>query len=405
MSTDEGTFELTSGDVAAANGLTRRWFASRAAMPSAASGLGIWPLLGVLASGAVGPTLDELLAAAGLDADRAAAAPELLLRAVRAMPAVRIALGVWAGARVALDPDWVAGLPVGAVGSLTGDLVADQAALDAWADEHTDGLIDRMPITLDEEIRLVLASALLVRTTWATPFEETYAPFPTGPWAEQRHQVLTASYDRDVLRVGDDASVLTVIGRDDVDVLLAIGRENLDPGEVMARLLDAAGEPAWGRSSTELAAGDRAVGVEAAEYLAPRPQTGPEVAARTVAFTVADEIDLTGDAEALGLVHACDARFASFDRLAAEPLVVSQAKQACTATFSATGFEAAAVTAIGMPFAGALPPQDRHRHVRATVTFDRPFAYLARHRPTGLVLVAGWVAEPASAAALPSLHE
>jgi hypothetical protein len=28
------------------------------------------------------------------------------------------------------------------------------------------------------------------------------------------------------------------------------------------------------------------------------------------------------------------------------------------------------------------------------VTFDRPFGFLAVHRPTGLVVVAGWVAAP-----------
>lgn len=27
-------------------------------------------------------------------------------------------------------------------------------------------------------------------------------------------------------------------------------------------------------------------------------------------------------------------------------------------------------------------------------TFDRPFGFVAMHRPTGLVLLAGWVAEP-----------
>jgi hypothetical protein len=29
-----------------------------------------------------------------------------------------------------------------------------------------------------------------------------------------------------------------------------------------------------------------------------------------------------------------------------------------------------------------------------SVTFDRPFGFLAVHRPTSLVLVAGWIAEP-----------
>jgi serine protease inhibitor len=78
--------------------------------------------------------------------------------------------------------------------------------------------------------------------------------------------------------------------------------------------------------------------------------------------------------------------------MAAQRLYVSQARQSCTAVFSATGFEAAAVTAMGMAYMGF--PQQTHEHVRTVATFDRPFAYLARHRPSGLVLVAGWVAQP-----------
>ncbi|WP_051704144.1 serpin family protein [Glycomyces sp. NRRL B-16210] len=396
MGTDEGTYQstLTAADVAAANDLTRRWFAARPEVPAAGSGLGIWPLLAVLATGAVADTRDELLAAAGLDAERAAAVPALLLETARTAPALRIALGVWAGSRVTLDPDWTAGLPGSVIGSLTGDLVADKAALDAWASDNTDGLIDKMPIELKDEILLVLASALLVRTTWTTPFDELRSPFPAGPWSNLDHRVLTATYSQDVLRVGEDASVLTVRGDRDIDVLLALGRDDLEPREVFSRLLDAATDPAWGRSSTELAVGERAVGVEVTEYLHAYPQTAPEVAAQTVPFTVDADLDLIKDAAALGLVLASDGDRARFDRLAAQPLVVSQARQSCTAVFSATGFEAAAVTAFGMAMAGALPPQDRHRHVRATVTFDRPFAYLARHRPTGLVLAGGWVTEP-----------
>ncbi|MCD0446903.1 hypothetical protein LO763_25105 [Glycomyces sp. A-F 0318] len=391
---------LTPADVAAANDLTRRWFAARTEVPAAASGPGVWPLLAMLAAGAVEDTLEELLAAAGLDADRAAAVPGLLLEGARNSRAIRLALGVWAGAGAALDPDWTAALPVGTVGSLTGDPAADEAALDAWAREHTDGLIDRMPLDLDEQIRLVLASALSVRTAWTVPFQDAYASFTTGPWARPGPcEILTVTYHEDVLRIGANASVLTVRGEDDIDVLLAIGLDDIAPGAVMARLFAAAKNPAWGRSPAELEPGRRGPGVRIVESFEEQPQSAPEVTARTVAFTVAADLDLLEDAEALGLELAADGDLAQFDRLAAQRLFVSQARQSCTAVFSATGFEAAAVTAVGMAYMGGLPPEPPrpHRHVKAVVTFDRPFGYLVRHRPTGLFLLAGWVAEPQQA--------
>ncbi|MEU6859210.1 serpin family protein [Glycomyces sp. NPDC046736] len=384
---------LTAADIAAANTLTRRWLASRTEIPAAASGLGVWPLLAVLATGAVGETRDELLAAAGLDPARAAALPEALLAAAATSPAIRLAVAVWAGARVTLDPDWTAGLPVDTVGSLTGDAPADKAALDAWAARHTQGLIEEMPLDFAAPIDLVLASALSVRTDWKTPFQDLQRSFTTGPWSGLGPcRALSATLREDVLRFADHATVLTLPGNGDIDVLLGLGRPDLAPHAVMDALLDAL-DPAWGRSATELAVGERAVGVEVAEYLTAGRQRDPETQVETVRFTLESDLDLSEDAAALGLTLACDDDRARFDRLATEPVHISQAKQSCKAIFSAKGFEAAAVTALAMTRAAALP-KPNHRHVRATVTFDRPFAYLARHRPTGLALVAGWVAQP-----------
>jgi hypothetical protein len=43
--------------------------------------------------------------------------------------------------------------------------------------------------------------------------------------------------------------------------------------------------------------------------------------------------------------------------------------------------------------AGAAPPRRRRvKQIRAD--FDRPFGFFAAHRTTGLILAAGWVAEP-----------
>ncbi|HEX2142923.1 MAG TPA: serpin family protein [Glycomyces sp.] len=388
---------LTSAEIAAANKLTRRWFATRDEIPAVASGLGVWPLLAALATGAVDATREELLAAAGIDFDQAVKIPAALLEAARSAPAIRLALAVWAGARVTLDPEWTGDLPVGAVGSLSGDPAADKATLDEWASQNTGGLIERMPLDFSRPIDLVLASALSVRTTWSTPFQDSSRVFKDGPWAGLgRCRVLGATFNDDLLRVADDATVLTVPGDGDIDVLLGLGRDDLEPQAVMDALIDAATDPAWGRSSTDMAVGERAVGVEVDEYKAMRPQTGPEIDVQTVRFTLDSGLDLGDDAAVLGLVLASDEDRAQFDRLAAEPVYVSQAKQACTAVFSATGFEAAAVTAIAMTRAAGLPKFD-HRHVRASVRFDRPFAYLARHRSSGLVLIGGWVDRPETA--------
>lgn len=385
---------LTAREIKAANELTRRWFASRSSVPAVASGLGIWPLLLVLATGAVGETRDELLAAAGIDADQAAKLPGALLESVRSTPAIRLALAAWAGARVTLDPEWTATLPADAVGSLTGDAAVDKAALDAWASRNTGGLIERMPLDFSQPIDIVLASALSVRTTWARPFEDSGRVFKSGPWAGLgRCRALTATLHDDLLRVAPDASVLTVPGDGDIDVLLGLGREDVAPQAVMNALIEAATDPAWGRSAIELAVGERAVGVETTEYRAMQPQSRPEVRVETVGFKLDADLDLSADAVALGLVIASDEDRAQFDRLAVEPVFVGQAKQTATAVFSATGFEAAAVTAFGMPLSTGFA-QRQHRHVRASVRFDRPFAYLARHRPSGLILIAGWVDEP-----------
>ena len=74
-------------------------------------------------------------------------------------------------------------------------------------------------------------------------------------------------------------------------------------------------------------------------------------------------------------------------------LSVSDGVQEVLARFFAEGFEAAAVTAFGMiPTGGAT--RQRYEVKLVDVTFDRPFGFLAVHRPSGLAVVAGWVSSP-----------
>ncbi|WP_320066845.1 hypothetical protein [Micromonospora sp. RTGN7] len=78
------------------------------------------------------------------------------------------------------------------------------------------------------------------------------------------------------------------------------------------------------------------------------------------------------------------------------PLGVGAAAQDLTASFTVEGFEAVVATAIGIQYTGA-PPSKRSLQVR--LLLDRPFAFVARHRHSGLALIAGWVAQPGAASA------
>ena len=103
----------------------------------------------------------------GCDVESAAQAAADLLSEPH--PLVASAAAVWTDPAVPL-PDsflrWRDGLPAAVT---TGDLPG-QAGLDAWAREHTFGLIDRFPIQADD-LYLVLASALATKVSWQVPFD------------------------------------------------------------------------------------------------------------------------------------------------------------------------------------------------------------------------------------------
>ena len=79
-----------------------------------------------------------------------------------------------------------------------------------------------------------------------------------------------------------------------------------------------------------------------------------------------------------------------FSAISPTPLQVGQAKQKVLARFFATGFEAAAVTAVAMTRAAMITRQER----RLELTLDRPFAFTAVLRDSRLPIVAGRVERP-----------
>ncbi|WP_033254284.1 serpin family protein [Kitasatospora phosalacinea] len=385
--------------VRAVNQLTARWGRTAPAdgRNTAFSAPGAWAPLALLAAGATGPAARELADALGVPTAGAAAAGRELLDALDRTPGVTTALGLWTREHLPLEPDWTAALPPHSHRRITGDPATDRAALDGWAAERTAGAIPRMPVEVTPDTELLLAAALTVRTDWIRRFHSNpYVP-ETGPWRDRRVASLyrrTGLLDR--VGVADDPeagplTVLKVLGLRGVDVHLCLGPEDAAPGAVLAAAVRTAEHPRLLRPGTELPDGAPGPGLTAGWVGSYSRE--PALLVSTVEFDLADDHDLLERPDLFGLRTASDTTRGHFSGISAEPLAVDAARQATTAVFGPRGFRAASVTAFGAAAGGAAtrPP---YLVRRLTAEFDRPFAFLAVHRTSRLVLAAGWVADP-----------
>jgi serine protease inhibitor len=377
--------------IAAANALTSRWItASVDGRHSVLSGLSAWVALAYLAAAAEGPAEDELTDAVGLRGADAAHAAADMIEALRRSPATSGASALWLAQDVVLTSWWENTVGATGIQRLSGDHAADNALIGRWVSDATRGLISESPVTVDQETRLLLLAAIAVDTTWTASFEPSTLSPTAGPW-RRRH--LTAldrtTHDRNIVTVvGEGTEAVTVVrveGSDDVDVYLALGHPDRPAGEVLVVGLETASGLRTGRRGAQVldAPGP---GIEIGIFSS---DSEPVVALSLPKFAVDSDHDLLERAAVFGLDAARTPRHGHFPRLAEEELLVGEAKQTAVAEFSALGFKAAAVTAIGLMATG-IPDVDPESFA---VTFDRPFGFVAVRRDLGLVLVAGWVAE------------
>jgi serine protease inhibitor len=355
-----------------------------------------WPLLALLAHAADGSGRKELEHAVGVQAADGQAAALEILGLMGDMTAVRSALGIWAREQYPLNQAWTSGLPVGTVGRLTGDSVLDTPLLDGWAQQHTGGLIEKMPVEINDETLLVLAAAMSVRTRWIRPFTDTGYPFwsDEGAWRARQYYTLSR-----VSRIVDRVSVastnhgeitcLEVLGNDGITVHLVIGEQGCSASQVLEGGLVA--RRGHGRKGGELRIGEAAPGLVVERV--PDDEPDDRLLIRMPRFSVDGDHDLLEHPEVFGLDTVTDALRGHFPAISPQPLAVSQARQRAAARFTAKGFEAAAVTAIAA-MGGAMPPVPPRRVKQIRVELDRPFGFFASHRVSGLILAAGWVAEP-----------
>lgn len=372
--------------VDAANHLTRRWCEAGADGDFVLSGAGLWPLLGLMASAAGGPARAELEAAIGMPGSTAHSAALRLMETMDDAVDLSAALGVWVNRNLPLNDEWLSGLPVGTV-----DLLTDQVTLDAWADQHTGGLIKKFPLRIDPSTLLVLATALVARTTWRESFHETAMTPGTGPWQGPAVAALSRTTssltDAAILDGPQPVTRIVVRGTADVDIHLLQGPAT--PAHVLATGLDALAGVIEVRTQLPVGTDGPGLAVRKETSLRNRPQLRLQLPP----FDIRSNHDLcaTHLSPIFGLTAAQTSGH-HFPGISPRPLAISQGAQDVLARFTRDGFEAAAVTAFLMAPGGMPPPPTEHRVTVCTATFDRPFGFLAVHRPTGLAIVAGWIA-------------
>lgn len=370
--------------VRAANTLTAQWCSQlRGDRDFALSGAGLWPLLALLASAADEVAGAELEAALGRPADTAQRDALELIDILRGGESTTAALGLWTRKDIPLEQDWASGLPDGIAGRLT-----DQQALDRWAAQETGGLIDKFPLQITADTALMLASALAARVKWREPFDTSPR---NGDWestAPDEQWLSRTTYDLTVAAVLDDAVTRVVVeGDGDVDVHLLIGDQQ--PGRVLAAGLRELSGGAQVRGTGELGSGGPGLTVSRVPSSLPEDVLHLELPS----FEIKERHDLLAQPDLFGLRSLTDPITSHLPRLSPAPLYVSRGAQDVLARFFAKGFEAAAVTAFELATTGARPDYE-HQVTLVNVTFDRPFGFLAVHRPSRLAVVAGWVDSP-----------
>jgi len=349
------------------------------------SPLGVWLLLAACVSGAQGKDRRELEQALGCSAAEAGGLLAAFMGASR--PALATAIAVWvrpADATPALG-SWVRSLPP----EVESGFMPTQSEANDWADRHTNGLIERFPVTIDALTRIVLASALATKVSWAAPFDLVPAAAHLGADSPWRAHVGRLLWDG---AAGDRAMLARTRAAGLVAVHHAVAREGLvvvsvsaAPGVAPRAVLDAAHEiaaPGTGDSAPAACSlFELPVGTghswEIAEREIRTHHAGERVerisGVSLPSWRAQSELDLQRSE-----LFGCAPALAAMRRLTGpRPDDRTEAAQKAVASFTRYGFEAAAVTAFALSASARLPPRHVGIERTATLRFDHPYAAVA----------------------------
>jgi serpin B len=363
------------GHGGAVRALAERWLAEErdGAANLVHSPAGLWLALAAVAAGAEGDTADELRALLGVAGEEAAAAATGVARELAGTDALGVATGVWS--RVPVYRAFRESLPDIGFGPLQ-----DPAAIDAWVREATDGLIERLPVPVSDDLPMLLVNALRLKARWETPFEGSSThdrPFTDA--AGVAHVVPTmhgAVPPADVWRAPAAGGYGTV----DVVELRCATETGALPA-VVRFVMGPYGAPAAWVLPAAWAGPERRTGLDADQVVLALPR-----------LALRGSEDLLPRLRALGM-RTASTRHADFSRLSPEPLSVGGVVQECVLRVAERGVEAAAVTAVMYRMVGAYRPKRVH-----TVRFDRPFGVVVLDGSGTVPLFTAWQASAPAAA-------
>jgi len=373
----------------------------------AGSPLGAWLIVALASRAASGRLREELTAILGVDPGSAASCADRMLGAGH--PAVACAVAVWAQA--GRDAESLAPF----LGSLPASVergvgIPPQSELDSWARERTSGLIPSFPLLPETRPSLLLANALATKVQWDTPFDTAPATLlgARSEWSRALERVLSATGGPDHVefiartRGAGDVAVHSAWSRSFLRVTSVIAAPDVPPREVLAAAHDIATRLAIGAADRfslhELPLGETSTWrlTEQKVYTKVLDKPAESYSALLPAWDAHSEYDLL-DGE-LGFEQAAQV----IGQIGGLPVDDVQAKQSVMGRYTQVGFEAAAVTEMGMRLTGLPPPRKRVVKRHAELRFGHPFAVVATASDNnrgigpwhGVPVFSAWVAEP-----------
>jgi len=235
-----------------------------------------------------------------------------------------------------------------------------------WCKEKTNGCIDRLlERPLSEDTKMVLINALYFNGKWATPFKKANTKqdiFTDVQGGKDQVQMMALTHDLQAMK-GEKYDIAELpYGNNKfvMDVILP------HEGETLADCLEGMTEE---RMKSDLAA--------MREY---------EVSVKMPRMELKYKTSLVPSLRAIGVTKMFTPSVADFSGMGDEDLYVSEVKQVTYIKVDEEGTEAAAVTG-GMVDSYLAPAPNE----LLTFHMNRPFAYMIREKKTGVILFMGRV--------------
>lgn len=361
----------------------RRFHGHISAPHYVSSPAGAWLLLALASHAAPERLRGELEKVLGTNIPSALAAASALL--ADPPSALAAASAVWSDPKVRSKlTSFFAGLPAGTESGP----VPSQDGADAWAREHSAGLIDSFPVALDRGTVLVLATALASKISWDEPFHLDDADvLGENPWARELTRVLRAdgAHEQEIFE-DPDAGLVAAHGAYGSGLLVVsvIGERSVAPARVLAAAHRIGG--GWARgcdgdallapvSLFDLPLGEGPAWTLVEEQGQVSDPSGRESRITTAlpAWRASSQLDLA--VPGLGLDLAAEGLISQLPPFADG--YEFEARQRAVAAYTRDGFEAAAVSAMSLRFGAAAPHTTPGLRRTARVAFGHPYAVVA----------------------------